>query len=91
MIEFKYLGSTIDSLIEIKRRITAGWNGRREVTGVLYDRNMPATVKERVYRIYVRPVMLCGMETVPMTKAQEGRMEVTNENATILIGNDTGK
>ena len=36
---FKYLGSTIDSkggsMTEIKRRITAGWNGWRKVTGVL--------------------------------------------------------
>ena len=50
--EFKYLGSTIDrkggSMAEIKRRITAGWNGWRKVTGVLCDRNMPATVKGRV-------------------------------------------
>ena len=51
--EFKYLGSTIDSkrgsMEEIKRRITAEWNGWRGVTGVLCDRNMPATVKGRVY------------------------------------------
>ena len=50
--EFKYLGSTIDSkggsMTEIKRRITAGWNGWRKVAGVLCDRNMPATVKGRV-------------------------------------------
>ena len=78
--ELKYLGSTIDSkggsMTEIKRRISAGWNGWRKVTGVLCDRNMPAAVKGRVYRTCVRPAMLYGIETVPMTKAQEGKMEV---------------
>ena len=53
-----------------------GWNGWRKVTGVLCDRNMPAAVKGRVYRTCVRPAMLYGIETVPMTKAQEGKMEV---------------
>ena len=95
-IEFEYLGSTIYSkggrMTEIKRRISSGWNGWRKVTGVLCDRNMPAAVKGRVYRTCVRPAMLYGMETVPMTKAQEGKMEVAEiENAKILIGIDTGK
>ena len=60
--EFKYFGSTVDSkrgsMTEITRRTTAGWNGWRKVTGVLCDRNMPATVKGRVYRTCVRPAML---------------------------------
>ena len=33
-------------------------------------------VKGRVYRTCVRPAMLYGIETVPMTKVQEGKMEV---------------
>ena len=78
--EFKYLGSTIDSkggsMTEIKRGITAGGNGWRKVTGVLCDRNMPGTVKGRVYCTSVRPAVLYGIETVLMTKAQEGRIEV---------------
>ena len=63
-------------MTEIKRRITVGWNGWRKVTGVLCDRNKPVTVKGRVYRTCIRPATLHEMETVPMTKAQEGRMEV---------------
>ena len=78
--EFKYLGSTIDSkggsMTEIKRRIAEGWNRLSKVSEVLCNSNMPATVKGRVYHTCVRPAMLYGMETVPMTKAQKGRMEV---------------
>ena len=61
---------------EIKKRINAGWIGWRKVTGVLCDKNMPGSVKGRIYCTYVRPAMLYGMGTVPMTKAHEGRIEV---------------
>ena len=51
-------------MTEIKRRITAGWNGWRKVTRVLCDRNMPATDKGQVYDTCIRQAMLYGMETV---------------------------
>ena len=42
--EFKYLGSTVQSneecRSEVKKRIQAGWNSWRRVTGVLCDRRM---------------------------------------------------
>ena len=89
--EFKYLGSTIDSkggnTTDIKRRISAGWNGWRKVTGVLYDRNMPSTVKGQVYCTCVRPSVLFGMEAVPITMAHGGRMEVAKmKMLRVLLG-----
>ena len=79
--EFKYLGSTIqkhgDCGTEVKRRTQAGWNSWRKVTGVMCDRRMPNELKGNVYKAVVRPAMMYGMETVPLTKKQERELEVT--------------
>ena len=44
--EFKYLGSTVqesgDCEREVKKRVQAGWNGWRRVSGVICDRRLPA-------------------------------------------------
>ena len=47
--ESKYLGSTVQESgsceREKKRRVQAGWNGWRKVSGVVCDRRLPARVK----------------------------------------------
>ena len=44
--EFKYLGSTVQESggceREVKKRVQAGWNGWRRVSGVICDRRLPA-------------------------------------------------
>ena len=44
--EFKYLGSTVQESgsceREVKRRVQAGWNGWRKVSGIICDRRLPA-------------------------------------------------
>ncbi|KAK3569207.1 hypothetical protein QTP86_026614 [Hemibagrus guttatus] len=66
--EFKYLGSTVQSNgecgKEVKKRVQAGWNGWRKVSGVLCDQKISARIKGKVYRTVVRPAMLYGLETV---------------------------
>ena len=78
--EFKYLGSTIQSngecSREVKRRVQAGWNGWRRVTGVICDRRVSAKMKGKVYKTVVRPAMMYGLEAVAMTKRQEAELEV---------------
>ena len=78
--DFKYLGSTVQSNgecgREVKKRVQAGWNGWRRMSGVICDRRVPARVKGKVYRVAVRPAMLYGLETVALTKRQEVEMEV---------------
>ena len=54
----------------------ARWNGWRRVSGVIYDRKLPARVKGKVYSSVVRPVMVYGLETVAVTKKQVKQMEV---------------
>ena len=51
--EFKYLGSTVqesgDCGREVKKRVQAGWNRWRRVSGVICDKRLPARVKGKVY------------------------------------------
>ena len=60
----------------MKKRVPAGWNGWRRISGVICDRRVPARVKGKVYRVAVRPAMLYGLETMVLTKRQEAEMEV---------------
>ncbi|KAK3561046.1 hypothetical protein QTP86_026392, partial [Hemibagrus guttatus] len=78
--EFKYLGSTVQSngecRKEVKKRVQAGWNGWRKVSGVLCDQKISARIKGKVYRTVVRAAMLYGLETVSLRKRQESELEV---------------
>ena len=78
--EFKYLGSTVQESggceREVKKRVQAGWNGWRKVSGVICDRRLPARVKEKVYSSVVRAAMVYGLEMVAVTKKQVKEMEV---------------
>ena len=78
--EFKYLGSTVQESgsceREVKRRVLAGWNGWRKISGVICDRRLPARVKGKVYSSVVRPAMVYGVETVVVTKKQVEEMKV---------------
>ncbi|KAK3571170.1 hypothetical protein QTP86_003655 [Hemibagrus guttatus] len=80
VLEFKYLGSTVQSNgeceKEVKKRVQAGWNGWRKVSGVLCDRKISVRIKGKVYRTVVRSAMLYGLETVSLRKRQESELEV---------------
>ena len=78
--KFNYLGSMFQESgsceREVKKRMQAGWNGWRRVSGVICDRRLPATVKGKVYSSMVRPTMVYGLEMVAVTKKQVKEMEV---------------
>ena len=78
--ELKYLGSTVqesgDCERKIKRRVQAGWNGWKKVSGVICDRRLPIRVKGKVYSSVVRPAMVYGLETVAITKRQVEEIKV---------------
>ena len=78
--EFKYLGSTVQGSggceREVKKRVQAGWNGWRRVSGVIDERRLPDRVKGKVDSSVVRPAMVYGLETVAVTKKQVEEMEV---------------
>ena len=78
--EFKYLGSMVQESDgcerEAKKRVQAGWNGWRRVSGVICDKRSPARVKGKVYSSMVRPAMVYGLETVAVTKKQVEEMKM---------------
>ena len=78
--EFKYLGSMAQESggceREVLKRVQAGWNGWRRVSGVICDRRLPARVKGKVYCSVVRPAMVYGLEIVAVAKKQVEEMEV---------------
>ena len=78
--KFKYLGSTVQENDgcerEVKKRVQAGWNEWRRVSGVICDNRLPAKVKGKVYSLVVRPAMVYGLETVAVTNKQVQEMEV---------------
>ncbi|KAK3566754.1 hypothetical protein QTP86_004437 [Hemibagrus guttatus] len=88
--EFKYLGSTVqsngESGKEVKKRVQAGWNGWRKVSGVLCDRKISARIKGKVYRTVERPAMLYGLETVSLRKRQESELEVAELKKMFSLG-----
>ena len=55
--EFKYLGSMVQKSgsceREVKRRVQAGWNRWRKVSGAICDRRLSARVKGKVYSLMV--------------------------------------
>ena len=78
--KFKYLGSTVKESgsceREVNKRVQAGWNGWRRVSGVICDRWLPARVKGKVYSSVVRPAMMYRLETVAVRKKQIEEIEV---------------
>ena len=78
--KFKYLGSTVQESgsceREIKKRVQAGWNGWRRVSGVICNRKLPVRVKGKVCSTVARSAMVYGLETLPVTKKQVEEMEV---------------
>ena len=74
---------------EIKRRVQAGWNGWRRVSGVICDRRLPARIKIKVYSLVMRPAMVYRLERVAVTKKtsrKDGSRR--DKNIEICYGND---
>jgi hypothetical protein len=63
---FRYLRSMFQSEGEIDEdvihRIRAGWIKYRQASGVLCDKKVPNKLKDKFYRIAIRPAMMYGAE-----------------------------
>ena len=62
--------------MEVKKRVSAGWNRWRKISGVICVRRLPARVKRKAYSTAVRPAMVYGLETIAFTKKQAEEMKL---------------
>uniref|UniRef100_W5NK01 ribonuclease H n=1 Tax=Lepisosteus oculatus TaxID=7918 RepID=W5NK01_LEPOC len=78
--QFKYFGSIIssdgDTLPDARALVNAAWMKRRQVTGVLCDRQMPIRLQAKVYKTVIRPVALYGSECWPATSRHKQALHV---------------
>ena len=54
----------------------AGWTTWRGVSGVMCDKQIPVKLKSGIYKCMVRPALLYGLETLPMTSRPLRALEV---------------
>jgi hypothetical protein len=78
--QFKYLGTTVtnQNLIqeEIKRRLNCGNACYHSVQNVLSSRLLSKSLKIRIYKTIILPVVLYGCETWSLTLREEHRLRV---------------
>jgi hypothetical protein len=77
---FKYLGTTIHQEggchTEVELRISKAWAKWRELTGVLCDKKVPKKLKVLIYKTVIRPALLYGAETWPLTGRLSAKLSV---------------
>ena len=76
---FKYIGSTIDrgASKDVDNRVTKAWSKWRELGGVICDKKIPTKLKLLIDQTVIRPTLLYGCETWPMSVKDEKRMATT--------------
>jgi len=70
---FRYQGSIIQENgeidVDINQWIKIGWQKWKMASGVLCDKKIPLKLKERVYRIVVKPTLLYGAKCWPIKRS----------------------
>ena len=61
---------------EINHRIQSGWNNWRKITEVVCDKRLPIRLKGGINKAVVRPALMYGLETAPIKKAEERKLDV---------------
>ncbi|KAI0489422.1 hypothetical protein KFK09_029264 [Dendrobium nobile] len=77
---FRYLRSIVQSDGEVDRdiisRIQVGWLKWRNASGLLCDRKVPLTFKEKFYKMVVRPTMIYCTECRPLKEKHKIKLSV---------------
>ena len=74
---FRYLGSTIDrggASKDVDNKVTKAWLKWRELSRVICDKKIPTKLKLLIYETVIRPTLLYGCETWPMSVKDEKRI-----------------
>ncbi|XP_063598632.1 uncharacterized protein LOC134775104 [Penaeus indicus] len=62
---------------EVNFRVQCGWNNWRKVSGVICDKRVPVRLKGKVHKAVVRSAFIYGLETAPLKKSKEKKMNGT--------------
>ena len=62
---------------EVDLRISKAWNKWRELTGVLCDKRIIAKLEVLIYKTVIKPTLLYGNETRPLTERLAEKGEFT--------------
>ena len=72
---FKYLGSAMDrrggATKDVESRVAKAWSKWRDLTGVICDKKVPTRMKCLIYQTGIRPTLLYGCETWPLSVKDE--------------------
>ena len=92
---FKYIGSTIDRGVaskEMDNRVTKALSKWRELSGVICDKKSPTKLKLLIYHTVIRPTLLYGCETWPMSVKYEKRIgNNIDENGAMCNGSEPAR
>ena len=79
---FKYLGDELECEggveVAVSGRISASWLKWKEISSLLVNRGVPLRHRARVYEACIRPVLLYGSETWPLTVGLQEMIRTTD-------------
>ena len=61
----------------VENRVAKAWSKWRELSGVICDKKIPTKLKLLIYQTVIRPTLLYGCETWPMSVKDEKRTATT--------------
>ena len=61
----------------VNNRVKIAWSKWKETTGVMFDRNIPTQLKDKVYKTVIKPVMVYGVECWAVGKKEERKLHTT--------------
>ena len=62
---------------DVESRVAKAWSKWRELSGVICDKKVPTKLKILIYQTVIRPTLLYGCETWPMSVKDERRTATT--------------
>ena len=63
--------------MHVDGRIKVAWSRRGDLSGVIYDKNVPVKLKSKMYKTLVRPAMVYWSECWALRKREEQRLHTT--------------
>ena len=89
--EFPYLGYTISSENNhekaVSRRIGLAWVAFEKKEKIFQDKNIPIKLKTKVYKVYMEPVVLYGLECVTWSRKLVNKIKVFQNDVMRTICN----